>query len=152
MSNPQDPHFPQQSPAGSEYQAPGYQAAPGQAPSYATQAQGQTYQTQGQTYQARTVPARPALPTTMAATNAFAVVSVILAFVQPIAGIVFGHIALSQIKRNGDSGRGLALTGLILGYAYFAFIFLFVILYISVIALAIGSMGAAFSGFDSYSY
>ncbi len=34
-----------------------------------------------------------------------------------LAGIVTGHIALSQIKRTGERGRGLAITGLALGYA-----------------------------------
>ncbi|MUL78790.1 DUF4190 domain-containing protein [Mycobacterium sp. CBMA226] len=31
-------------------------------------------------------------------------------------GIVFGHIALSQIKQTGQGGRGLAIAGLVLGY------------------------------------
>ena len=30
--------------------------------------------------------------------------------------VVFGHIALGQIARSGQSGRGLAITGLVLGY------------------------------------
>lgn len=33
-----------------------------------------------------------------------------------IAGIITGHIALSQIKRTGVAGRGMAVTGLVLGY------------------------------------
>lgn len=99
-------------------------------------------------YQA--APVRPTLPTTMAYTNTFALVAVILAFIQPIAGIVFGHIALGQIKRNGDSGRGLALTGLTLGYIYLAFIVMFVIFYVSMIMLVIGTAGSMFSQFDTY--
>jgi hypothetical protein len=31
-------------------------------------------------------------------------------------GILFGHMALSQIRRTGEQGRGLALAGLICGY------------------------------------
>ncbi|MUL78803.1 DUF4190 domain-containing protein [Mycobacterium sp. CBMA226] len=31
-------------------------------------------------------------------------------------GIIFGHIALSQMKRSGQGGRGLAITGLVVGY------------------------------------
>lgn len=103
-------------------------------------------------YPAQPVAARPAQPTTLAHTNTFALVAVILAFIQPIAGIVFGHMALSQIKRNGDAGRGLALTGLVLGYVYIAFIVLFVIFYVSMIALMIGSLGAAFSDMGNYDY
>jgi hypothetical protein len=35
-----------------------------------------------------------------------------------IAAIVFGHVALGQIKRSGgvQTGRGVAITGLVLGY------------------------------------
>jgi len=33
-----------------------------------------------------------------------------------IPGIVLSHIGLSQIKRTGESGRGFALAGLIVGY------------------------------------
>jgi hypothetical protein len=37
-----------------------------------------------------------------------------------IVGIVLGHVALSQIKRSGDGGRGLALAGVIIGYVGWA--------------------------------
>ena len=100
-------------------------------------------------------PVRPSLPTTLAHTNTFALVSILTVFLQPIAGIVFGHIGLSQIKRNGDAGRGIALTGLILGYAYFAMLVVFIGLYVSMIGIMIASMGAAFGdfgGYDSYGY
>ena len=52
-------------------------------------------------------------------TNGFAVVAVILAFMLPPAAVVFGHLALARIRRsNGyEGGRGLALTGLAIGYA-----------------------------------
>lgn len=84
----------------------------------------------------------------MGHTNTFAVIAVILAFVQPIAGIIFGHISLSQIKRNGDAGRGLALTGLILGYVSLVSIIFFVVMYLSMVALFVGSMGTGFPGMD----
>ena len=93
-----------------------------------------------------------AAPTTLAYTNTFALVSVVLAFIVPIAGIVFGHLALGQIKRNGDTGRGLALTGLIAGYAYVVFLALFFIFYFSLIFMMIAGMGAAFGEFGSYDY
>ncbi|MGJ0202898.1 DUF4190 domain-containing protein [Leucobacter sp. gxy201] len=99
----------------------------------------------------------PAGATTLAATNAFALVSIVLAFLSPIAAIVFGHMALSQIKRNGDAGRGLALTGTIIGYASLAMVALFFIFYIGFIFIMLGTMGAAISGMegawdDSYAY
>lgn len=93
---------------------------------------------------------KPALPTTLAHTNAYALVAVILAFIMPIAAIVFGHMGLSQIKRNGDSGRGLALTGLIIGYAYVVIIGLVIITYIGVLIVMFASLGAAMGGFDPY--
>lgn len=34
-----------------------------------------------------------------------------------VAGVVTGHIALAQITRTGERGRGLAITGLAVGYA-----------------------------------
>jgi len=63
-------------------------------------------------------------------TNPFAITSMILGLVGgSILAVVFGHIALSQIRRTGDSGRGMAIAGLVLGYiwtglviAYFVFI------------------------------
>lgn len=118
----------------------------------------QSYEAQpaAQSYPPQPAAPRTALSTTMAHTNTFAVIAVILAFIQPIAGIIFGHMAMGQIKRNGDSGRGLALTGLILGYIYLAFIVIFVVLYVSIIALAIGSASMIFddmsgmNGYDSF--
>jgi Domain of unknown function (DUF4190) len=39
-----------------------------------------------------------------------------------ILGVIFGHMALSEIKRSNNyvQGRGLALAGLILGYVEIA--------------------------------
>jgi peptidyl-prolyl cis-trans isomerase B (cyclophilin B) len=31
-------------------------------------------------------------------------------------GVIFGHIAIGQIKKTGEGGRGLAIAGLIIGY------------------------------------
>jgi Domain of unknown function (DUF4190) len=33
-----------------------------------------------------------------------------------VAAVITGHISLAQLKKTNESGRGLALTGLILGY------------------------------------
>lgn len=38
-----------------------------------------------------------------------------------VAGIVTGHFALSQLKQSGQSGRGLAIAGLAIGYATIGF-------------------------------
>ena len=94
------------------------------------------------------VPVRPARPTTLAEMNAFALIAIVLAFVQPLAGIVFGHMGLSQIKRNGDAGRGVALTALIIGYVTVAGLAIVVLTYFAFIIIMFATMGAAFSEFD----
>lgn len=53
--------------------------------------------------------------------NVLAIVSIITAFLISIVGIVTGHIALSQIKKRGERGRGVALAGTIIGYVVTVF-------------------------------
>lgn len=50
------------------------------------------------------------------ATNGMAVASLVCAFVFAPLGIIFGHISLSQIKRTGEEGHGLAVAGLVISY------------------------------------
>ena len=33
-----------------------------------------------------------------------------------ILAVIFGHVALSQIDKRGEDGRGMAIAGLVLGY------------------------------------
>jgi hypothetical protein len=33
-----------------------------------------------------------------------------------VAAVITGHISLAQLKKSNESGRGMALTGMILGY------------------------------------
>ena len=80
--------------------------------------------------------------TTLKDTNTFALLSFILAFIVPVAGIVFGHMGLGQIKRNGDAGRGLALTGLVVSYAYTALVALLVVVYAGLFLLIIAGIGS----------
>jgi hypothetical protein len=51
--------------------------------------------------------------------NTLAVVSLATAVTGfgAVAGIITGHIALAQLKHSGQSGRGLAIAGLAVGYA-----------------------------------
>jgi hypothetical protein len=37
-------------------------------------------------------------------------------------GAILGHVALSQIKRTGQEGRGLALAGIIIGWSVTALV------------------------------
>lgn len=54
--------------------------------------------------------------------NTLAVVSLATAVTGfgAVAAIITGHISLAQIKKSGQSGRGLAIAGVIVGYAVVA--------------------------------
>jgi len=52
-----------------------------------------------------------------AKTNTMAIIALVLGIIGvSIGAVITGHIALSQIKKNGEGGRVLGLVGLILGY------------------------------------
>ncbi|MDF2992017.1 MAG: hypothetical protein K0S37_2531 [Microbacterium sp.] len=48
-------------------------------------------------------------------TNIVAIFAIILGFLVPLGGVIAGAVGLAQIKRTGERGRGLALTGIIAG-------------------------------------
>jgi peptidyl-prolyl cis-trans isomerase B (cyclophilin B) len=76
--------------------------------------------------------ARAAAPTAQPVrTNVLAIVSFIAAFFVPVAAIVTGHLAISQIRRTGEEGRGLAKAGVILGYIFTAVMVVFFIVWLS---------------------
>jgi peptidyl-prolyl cis-trans isomerase B (cyclophilin B) len=81
-------------------------------------------------------------------TNPLAIVALILAFLIPIGGIICGHIALSQIKKTGEGGHGLALAGTILGYVFTAIWLIFAIIWAAFAAVIIGTGG----GIGGYNY
>jgi len=47
-----------------------------------------------------------------------------------IAGVILGHIAMSQIASRGENGRGLAVAGVIIGYALGALALVGIALYV----------------------
>jgi Domain of unknown function (DUF4190)/Domain of unknown function (DUF1707) len=54
-------------------------------------------------------------------TNGLAVASLVVGclwvwWIGSLLAVVFGHVALNQIARTGQSGRGMAIAGLVLGY------------------------------------
>jgi peptidyl-prolyl cis-trans isomerase B (cyclophilin B) len=71
-------------------------------------------------------------------TNALAIVSLVCAFLFAPLGIIFGHISLSQIKKSGEEGRGLAVAGLIISYLFTAFMILMLI-WVVIFIIAVGS-------------
>jgi hypothetical protein len=52
--------------------------------------------------------------------NMLAIVAFVLAFFVSIAAIVCGHLALRDIQRRNERGRGLAIAALWIGYATLA--------------------------------
>lgn len=58
----------------------------------------------------------PSWPAPHTRTNGMAVASLVCAVLFAPLGILFGHISLSQLKRSGEQGRGIAIAGLIIGY------------------------------------
>jgi hypothetical protein len=81
-------------------------------------------------------PARP--------TNVLSIVALIAAFVIPLAGIIVGFISLGQIKKTGESGHGLALAGVVLGFVFTAFYLIFFIVYFVIIAATLGVAGTTY--------
>ena len=76
-------------------------------------------------------------------TNVLAIVSLVSSFFISIVGIITGHIALSQIKKTGEKGRGLALAGVIIGLAV-------TVLYIILTIVAIATFASIGSQLDYY--
>lgn len=125
------PPLPGLSPGAS--QPPGWEQGPAAAPAY------QSYQP----YQAYA--AYPASPVYQRRTNGMAIAALVVALagfvtygIGFVLGVIFGHVALSQIRASGDTqqGRGLAIAGLAIGYACIG---IFVLIIFG--ALAVSSSG-----------
>ena len=77
---------------------------------------------------------QPGTPAQNEKFNVLSIVAIIGGFVIPIVGIIVGFISLSQIKRTGEKGRGLALTGIIVGIVLIALYIIFIIAGTAVVA------------------
>lgn len=90
-------------------------------------------------------------------TNSLAIIAFVLSMVGFIsgigfiAGIVCGHISLSQIKRTHESGRGLAVAALVIGYIMVVFMLILIALVIILISIAIAN-GQLTTGHHMHSY
>lgn len=81
----------------------------------------------------------------VATTSGFAIASLVLGILGgAILAIIFGFIALSQIKKSGAKGRGMAIAGVVLGFVWSALIV------VLIIAAVIGSSYSRYSGNGSY--
>jgi hypothetical protein len=52
--------------------------------------------------------------------NTFAILALIFGFLGGLIAIPFGFVALSQTKKTGQSGRGMAIAGIILAFVWIA--------------------------------
>lgn len=76
----------------------------------------------------------------MPQTNTMAILAFVFLFL-PVGGIlpvIFGHVSLSQIRRTGEQGRGLAMAAVILGYVWIAAVVVLIIVWIAIMS-AIGN-------------
>jgi hypothetical protein len=71
-------------------------------------------------------------------TNGLAVASLVASFFWVLwfgsfLAVIFGHVALSQIKQSGgrQTGSGLAVAGLVLGYLELSFLALWLLVYLA---------------------
>ncbi|MGI9008188.1 MAG: DUF4190 domain-containing protein [Streptosporangiaceae bacterium] len=108
--------------------ATGYPGQPGYAPGPSGPPFGPLA---GQAYPPAPVPGYQPVPGPSRSSNTMAVVAFVLGLVQFIGWIIFllpgliaailaivlGFVSLKQIRRTGEGGRGLAITGVILGFA-----------------------------------
>lgn len=85
-------------------------------------------------------------PAATASTNTMAVISMISSIVGwfsfgvlCIVGVVLGHMSLKQMKTSGEGGRGMAITGLVVGYIGIAGWIIGLIIFIVVV----GALGVA---------
>lgn len=84
-------------------------------------------------------------PTQPQRTNTLAVVSLVVAFFLGLVGIVLGIVALVQVKRSGQRGRGLAIAGIVVGAVQAAVATVVGLILATSIALAV-STAAGLSG------
>lgn len=82
-------------------------------------------------------------------TNGMAIAALICGLLFAPLGIIFGHISLSQIRRTGEQGRGLAIAGLVLGYLLTALTVLAVVLVVVASVFTAGFLGELKGAIDS---
>ena len=62
-------------------------------------------------------------------TSGFAIASLVLGILGiSLLSIIFGFIALSQIKKRGQKGRGMAIAGIVLGFVWTALLILLIVI------------------------
>ena len=89
-------------------------------------------------------------------TNSLAVASMVFGLATPLFGltalpaVILGHKARGQIRRTGEKGNGMAVTGLVIGWAAIGLFALLITLAVLVAASTHGSSTAVPSGFGGF--
>ncbi len=125
-----EPQNQPQAPQAPQYSAPQAPQPPQQPQQYAQP----QYTAPQQPYAAPQPAYAPAPPT-----NTLAIIALVGSFFISLVGVICGHIALKQIARTGEGGRGLALAGLIIGYVGIAVWVIVIIFYVFIIGFAISA-------------
>lgn len=77
--------------------------------------------------------------------NVLSIISLVTSLIGiSLAGVITGHIGMSQIKKTGEKGRGLAIAGLVVGYLGLAAGIIGTIIFIAIVVGA-ASSGATYS-------
>jgi peptidyl-prolyl cis-trans isomerase B (cyclophilin B) len=102
-------------------------------------------------YYGTTVVAQPTTPPQGSGElNDLAVIALIASCVGlSIPGLVMGHIALRQIKKSGETGRGFALAAVIVGYVITVLVLLAVVAFIVFMIAVFVAAGSAVQEFGS---
>ena len=80
-------------------------------------------------------------------TNGISILAIILGFVFPIGGIIAGAVALAQIKRTGEKGRGLAITGIVAG-SVISVLTILAVIGLLIFSFTVGSKASSADPFD----
>ena len=84
------------------------------------------------------VPAPPQYPPARP-TSGLAITALVLGLVGgAILAVIFGHVALNDIRKTGKDGKGMAVAGLVLGYVETAFWILGLVLFAVAAAASTG--------------
>jgi hypothetical protein len=79
-------------------------------------------------------------------------VALVASLFASIAGIICGAIALSQIKRTGEQGRGLAIAGIVIGASTAAITFVVTLVFVLAAMCAAAADAWDPDRYDSYDY
>ena len=73
-------------------------------------------------------------PTSHPKTNVLAIVSLVMAFFVPLIGLILSIVALNQIKKSSESGKGIAIAGIVISIIVMLAQFIIVVAFSIIVA------------------